>query len=256
MGRDSTTPAETFPATHWSEIGRAGAADAECRSKALDALLRRYSSALRHHLVARLRLSPQKAEDLAQGFIADRILEHDLAKRADARRGRFRALLKTSLENYVRSHFRRASAKKRSSDKAFVNIDEYPDLAAVSDDAGRAMDVAWARGVIEEALRRMRKQCADSEDHVLWDVFEERILKPALENAPPGPYAELVRRHGFRSPTQVSSALIKARAAYAVCLRSVVAEYARSEEDVAEEIADLREILSRGREIAGETAYR
>lgn len=55
------------------------------RSEALERLLGSYAPAMVGHLVHRKRLPPDRAEDLVQGFIADKVLEKRLVGRADTR---------------------------------------------------------------------------------------------------------------------------------------------------------------------------
>ncbi len=81
----------------------------------------------------------------------------------------------------------------------------------------------------------------------VWGVFEVRILAPILQGTEPADYRELVERFGLRSPSQASNVLITGKRMFERVLRSVVAEYARDERDVDEEIGELREILARSK---------
>ena len=89
----------SFPSTDWSEVEEAGGGSGPAAREALGELLVRYLPALRAHLVRRLRFTPDEAEDLLQGFIADKVVERGLVARADRRRGRFRTFLLAALEN-------------------------------------------------------------------------------------------------------------------------------------------------------------
>src|SRR4051812_38640775 len=91
--------ASGFPMTQWSLVARAGQPPAEARA-ALDVLLRRYAPALRAHLLLDRRMSGDrsKAEDVLQGFVADKVLERNLIALADRERGRFRTFLLAALD--------------------------------------------------------------------------------------------------------------------------------------------------------------
>ena len=101
MNDDSVQP-RTFPTTDWSWV----------HGKALDNLLQQYRSALRAHLVFRMRVDRNRADDLVQGFIAEKILQRDLLAQADPAKGKFRALLVKSLERYTIDQFRKDRARR------------------------------------------------------------------------------------------------------------------------------------------------
>ena len=117
-----------------------------------------------------------------------------------------------------------------------------PDADSPSD----VFDVAWARELLGEVLRRMEAECDGARRREIWGVFESRILRPILDNAATLPYEQLVKRFGFRSPTQAANALVTAKRMFARTLRTVVSEYALGEQAVESEIRDLQHILARG----------
>jgi hypothetical protein len=238
--------AEWFPATHWSLVARAGQTDPEARREALGELLSRYVPALRAHLVYRKRLPPDRADDMVQQFVADKILARDLIARADRRLGKLRTFLLTALDRFVKNQLRDESARKRAAGSgARVGWDEHRDGPSVGEEASAAFDVAWARSVIHEALRRMQAECERSGRPELWGVFECRVVGPILDGAPPVGYCELVERFRFESPTQASNVLTTAKRMYARALRAVVGEYAEGEEEIEAELRDLWQILAR-----------
>jgi hypothetical protein len=75
-------------------------------------------------------------------------------------------------------------------------------------------------------------------------VFEGRVLTPLLHGGEQVPYAELVSRYRFVSPSQASNVLVTANRTFVRELRKVVAGYTSSEAETDEEIADLRRILA------------
>ena len=235
-----------FPTTQWSLLALVRRGDARASQQALGELLGRYLPALQAHLIHARRLRPDQAEDLIQEFIAQKILEKGLLRRADRKLGRFRSFLLKSLDRFLLDQIRRAGAKKRSprgADLASLGdqIKSVPSGQTPSD----AFDVAWARGVIGEALKRMRTQCETSGRSDVWGVFECRIVDPILKGAEPVDYQELVRRFGLESPARASNVLITAKRMYARALRSVVAEYVEDDDEMESEIEDLQQILAR-----------
>jgi hypothetical protein len=235
-----------FPTTHWSLIGQAGGEGGDnAHRAALSELLVRYLPSLRAHLVIKKRIDVHEAEDLVQGFVANKVLERNLVGMAEAGRGRFRSLLATALDNYVANERQRHAAKKRAADRA-SSLDEphQEQLASHDQPPSNSLDVEWGKQVLSEALRRLRAECQVTGQLARWQVFELRVLKPVFEDRQPLPYDEVVDHCGFLSPTQASNALITAKRAFARVLREVVAEYAQDEQEVEEELRDLRLILS------------
>ena len=83
-----------------------------------------------------------RADELLQGFILSKVLEQQLAGRADAQRGKFRTFLLTALNNYVRDEVRREKADKRSPGR-LLDIQECPNEAPSADEPSEAFDVEW-----------------------------------------------------------------------------------------------------------------
>ncbi|MGA2254484.1 MAG: hypothetical protein ABSG53_07480 [Thermoguttaceae bacterium] len=223
-----------FPSTHWSLIFSAHEQDSVRRRGALEELLRLYLPALRAYLLYRRNIEPHRAEDLLQGFVADKILGRDLLAKFDAARGRFRSFLLKSLVNYV------INERQREARRPGVDIDQ--EAAEGADDI---FLVQWARQLLQETLRRMRKDCEKKGRLALWGLFECRVLGPTLTGIPPPSYDIIVQQFGFRSAEKACNALVTAKRQFERTLREVIAERENvtSDEDIEVEIADLCGIL-------------
>ncbi|MBN2475456.1 MAG: hypothetical protein JXB62_12670 [Pirellulales bacterium] len=236
---------EAFPSTRWSLVAQAGLEDSQARREALQQLLERYVPALRAHLVQQKRLPAEKADDLVQEFVTGKILEKDLIARADQRLGKLRTFLLTALDRFVKNQLRDERAKKRApTDGAILSFDDRYGGLPGGQQPSQIFDVAWAHGVIGEALDQMRQECEVSDRLEVWGVFECRVVKPILEGAEPVDYDQLVARFGFRSPTQASNILTTAKRMYARALRAAVGQYAESQQEIESELRELREILA------------
>lgn len=225
-----------FRTTRWSLVARAGGPSNTQRGPALSELLRCYLPAMRSHLVRRQRISPERAEDLLQGFIVRKILEYDLIARADQARGKFRTLLLTSLDNFVRNELGRPARESGTQVP-----DEIPDDGQ---EPGADFDVPWAQALLGQAIERMRAECDRQGRADVWGVFDARVLGPTLRDEPMMEYTQLIERFGFKSPAQASNVLMTAKRMFERILRSLVAEYAE-ESEIDEEINDLRSVLAR-----------
>lgn len=150
------------PQTRWSVVIRAVQTDTGVRLKALDELIETYLPVLRRHLVVNMHFSVDQVDDLIQNFIADEIVEKSILGLADKAKGRFRNFLLKTFSNYAIGEIRRAGRKKRGpTDSRVVNLDEHPDAVADSPRLENAFDIAWARQILAETLKRMRIECEE-----------------------------------------------------------------------------------------------
>jgi DNA-directed RNA polymerase specialized sigma24 family protein len=235
-----------FPTTHWSLVGRAaGRADASGGKVALGELLRVYLPALRAHLLGPMGVPRDRAEDLLQGFLADKVLEQNMIAAADPGRGKFRTFLLTALERFVIDAHRRESAAKRAPRGKVLDVEEFGHRAAKGHNPTHAFDRAWAGEVLNEVTRRLRAECQQTDRAHLWGIFEQRMLQPIIDGAEPPSHEELARKYDLPSAAHSANALTSAKRLFTRTFRAVVAEYAADKNEVDSEIRELWEIFSR-----------
>jgi RNA polymerase sigma-70 factor (ECF subfamily) len=220
---------------------------AQTERPVLSELLQRYLPALRAHLLIRRSVPRDQIDDVLQGFISSKVLESDLIGRADRAKGKFRTFLLTALDRYVVSRLRHDLADKRGGGENRESLDAGSEFSIgttveAPTSGADTFDVAWARQILRETFARMRAQCETGGRPDVWGVFECRILKPALEGAEAPAYEQVVERFGYRAPTQMWNAVRTGKQMFARLLRSVIAEYADSTDDVEAELRDLYEI--------------
>ena len=239
-----TSLTQTWPSTHWSAVSKAGHAGEAEKRKALTAVVTRYLPVIRWHLHVRRRIKPSEIDDLIQEFFLSKVLEQDLLQRAERERGRFRSFLATALDRFVINRLRDDKALKRKPAKntCFDYVAERAELGEVAEDA---FDIAWARQLLGQSVRKMRKECVTTKRSDIWDVFKSRIVDPTIGCALPVSYSELVRRNGFISPAQASNVLVTANRMFIRIIRDLVATYEKDDENIDQEIADLFRIASR-----------
>ena len=236
-----------FPVTQWSLVGRAGNASPEARRDSLGVLMQRYSPALLTHLVYRKRVERHRADDILQGFITDKLIAQEIVAQADQGRGKFRTFLLTALDNYLISNARAASAKKRAPGSGpILDVDEAADAAGPAEKPGASFDIEWARTILNQAIELTKTECEKGNRTDVWIVFDARVIGPTLRGDEPPAYEELSARVGSASPMQLSNLLVTAKRMFARNLRTVVSEYARDEDEIEDELLDLRTILAGG----------
>lgn len=131
-----------FPTTVWTDIARAGARDQE----ALESFAQRYRAPVLE-FIRRRGLSDAEAEDACQDAFL-RVLKGDVLSRADAGRGRFRALLLTVVR---RTLLDRARRDARTPEQP---LEHDP----ASDERDPDFDRAWILHLAEQAMQALRAE--------------------------------------------------------------------------------------------------
>ncbi len=182
----------------------------------------------------------EDAQDLTQSFFAW-ILSKDWLQRVDQTRGKFRAILLTSLKNFVRDTEDRARAQKRGGHTDVISVDEtageagYQSITSKELSPEQAYDVRWATSLIEQTLGVLRKEYSAEKKE---QVFE--VLQPFLKGDPGLSYDEAADALGI-STGAVKTAIYRLRQRYAAALRT---EIARTLSDPAEVDSEIRYLCS------------
>src|SRR3989441_6302495 len=147
-----------FATTHWSVVLAAGDSAAPNAQPALEQLCRAYWYPL-YAFVRRRGYGPEEAQDLTQGFFAN-LLKHHLVAKADPQAGRFRSFLLASLKHFLAHEHERAAALKRGGGQPVLSLDEFdPEERYALEPSDTAtpetiFDQRWAQQQIENALSR------------------------------------------------------------------------------------------------------
>ena len=243
MSLPEDTRRSSFPTTHWSLVCRAGMSDS-VRRRVLAALLQCYLPALRSYVLAEHRVSPDRADDLLQGFIADKVLAKDLIQKADRTRGRFRVFLMASLDRFIVDEVRHDRAARRSPRGASLTpLDDGNGMEVPAPSSPDSFDAAWARQVLDLAIARTRDECDAARRADVWTVLDGRVLSPALHDQKAASLEELVERLDV-GPDRISNLLVTGKRMFVRNLEAVIGEYAE-ESEVEDEIRWLRATLGR-----------
>ena len=235
---------ERFCTTTWTQIRALGEGDDDQRDEAMAALIGRYWPAVYAHLRSQGQGSDAAAE-LTQAFFAEVVLDRGLFDKAEQQRGKLRTLLLTALKRFQIDKHRRGVA--RGSDITIpmdaLHLEDARFGSAPPGDE-HVFERRWAMGLFEEALRRCENHFRDSGRAAHWDLFEARILRPAISGNEPGPLAEMPEAMGFASPALAAAAVQVVKRRAMALLREVVAETVDNPVDVEAELAEVRRYLS------------
>lgn len=207
-----------FPETRWSQLLELRDPSHPRYAEHLEKLAKQYWNPVFHYAQA---LSRADAEDLTQQFFTMLLARRDLEK-ISPERGSFRGFLKTALRNFV------VSAARADAVRAAVPLRETADFRTPE----QAFDREWARGVLEEAVARLRRES----EPVPFEIFREYCLEESGAS-----YADLARRHGVRED-DVRNRLRESRIRLREILETLLRDYLAPGQDLE---AELRFILSK-----------
>lgn len=179
------------------------------------------------------------------------VLEGNLLKLADPHRGRFRALLLKSLQNFLRQSARTGHACKRGGKVDFISWDDWmaaaPSRFATSAvvleswSPERFFDLRWAATLTEHALRRLREECEAKGRLRVFDALSSCLGAERADVS----YSSIAATLGIEE-TAVKKLLHRLRQRYRELLRGEVAETVADPAEIDDEIRHLCAALAAG----------
>ena len=231
-----------FNTTHWSVVLAAGTLDSPDAFGALSRLAQTYWYPL-YCCVRRHGYSPEDAQDLTQAFFA-KLLEGNQLALANPERGRFRTFLARSLENFLRSRYRDATARKRGGGNEFVSWDaqtaeERYGLEPLSASPGALFEKQWIGTMLETVLASVSREFATNTRAELFQVLEPHLWGDDTST----PYARIAEDLQM-TPVAVRVTLHRLRQRFHELLRAEIANTVENLADVDDELRYLRQILA------------
>ncbi len=160
--------------TQWSMVRRAHQGTMTTGGEAKNALIMRYSPAVRSYIRA-MTGSDTEADELSQEVVI-RILKGDFAG-ADPNRGRFRDLLKVAVRNMVRNHWAKEN-RRRPVDIDQVHTDEVGEEHTQEDPW---LD-SWRYNVLELAWAALKNYEEQREGRIAYTVLKLRAEHPTVDS--------------------------------------------------------------------------
>lgn len=225
-----------FPETHWSQLLELNNPAHPRHAEHWEALARRYWRPIYCYARAMRDLPAQDAEDLTQRFFEMMLRRVDFAK-LTPERGSFRGFLKTALRRFVVSEDRRGGSETarlpfEEAERAWEDVRRR---GAPSPE--EAFDREWARGVLEEALARLRRELEAEGKGWQYALFREYCLDPQADVS----YEALAERHKV-SLDDVRNGLRSVRQRGREAIKDLLRDYLLPGENIDDE---LRFVLSR-----------
>jgi DNA-directed RNA polymerase specialized sigma24 family protein len=249
IGRQNDTDmggsGQAFPSTHWSFLDRI-LRGGEGEEALIDALLKRYWKPVYCYL--RRKGHPnEQAKDLTQGFFHEIVLNRHLLQRADPSKGRFRALLRHALDQYVLDERTREQTRKRSPRGRLISLDGL-DFSALPRTISSltpedCYNYAWLCHLLEQILAEVEADCRRDGLDLHWTIFRERIVQPIRGDGVSPSVKELCDKYGIDDEKKASNMLVTVKRRFQVALRRHVRNTVASEEDVEDEVQELFQYL-------------
>jgi len=229
---------ERFVTTHWSLVLRAGRADAQSVSEALQKLYQTYWYPL-YCFIRRQGRTPHEAEDLTQGFFA-RLLEKNFVADARQERGKFRSFLLLALKRFLANEWDRQHAQKRGGFQTIVAIDQALAEARLDAELRQELtpeslfDRQWAVMLLERTMAQLREEYIATGRAKLFEHLSACLTQE--ESA--GSYAEIARELRL-TEASVKQAAYRLRARYREILRAEIGKTVSSPQEIDEELRFL-----------------
>jgi RNA polymerase sigma factor (sigma-70 family) len=220
--RNESNPPAGFPTTHWSRVAHAVDPAAPEARAALAELCGAYWYPI-YAFIRRRGHDPDEALDLTQDYFA-RLLEQGVLASADHHKGRFRAFLRTDCGFFLAHQDERGRALKRGGGRADLPIDardaegRYLREPVDSTTPEHLFDRTWALNLLDEVLRQLASEYADTGRATQFEILQGAIGKQARQI----PYADLADRMGT-SEGAVQQAVQRLRKRYKTILRERIA---------------------------------
>lgn len=239
-GRDTDARPEAFPRTPWTFLIHAKAVG-KGEKATLERLIETYWRPVYWHIRYQWHKSVEDAKDLTQEYFAT-FLEKDYLRSYERERGRFRAFVKVSLDNFLRNQYRAAGRKVRGGHVKHLSLDvrdePLPEISSTELAPGEAFDRNWASVVLRTALERLKEHYEKRGKPRYYRVLVEYEL-PEGERPT---YEALGEKLGI-SVCDVRNYLHHARVTFRSVLRQVVAETVEKSEDVDDELDRLKALF-------------
>jgi len=244
MTHEDRPQTAAFPLTRWSLVLAAGNGSEEQQRKALAELCESYWYPL--YAYARRRgSSVEEAQDLTQGFFANLLEQKVIEQLGGREHGRLRSYLLTAIQNWMIKQHRREVAQKRGCGAVFsldslAAEERYRMEPTHLDSPERLYERRWALMVLDQGIERLRTDYESAGKGEL-----AAVLIPMLSRGDAKvPMAEVAALLGV-SEGHARVLLYRIRKHFRAALSEVIAQTVDGEEEVAEELRHLQEVLMR-----------
>lgn len=239
---------EAFLTTCWSVIDKIAADDDTPDHSLINELLKNYWKPV-YCFLRRKGYDNEQAKDLTQGFFEEVVLGRELIKRADRARGRFRTFLLSALEQYLARLHRKETARKRVTKDKLLYLEQIDsaDLPEPSDQLSpeQSFNYAWVSQILDKLLVEVESRCNADGKNLHWQVFNDKVLQPIMENTNAPSLTEICKRHGIEDERKASNMIVTVNRRFRSALKRHLRRSVTGDTKVDEELQELMKIFFR-----------
>jgi RNA polymerase sigma-70 factor (ECF subfamily) len=231
-----------FATTQWSIVVAAADSDSLVSQQALGQLCEAYWYPVYAYIRRRVG-NLHEAQDLTQAYFSH-LLEKQILARADRERGRFRAFLLTSLQNFLANEWDKARTLKRGGDRIALSLDfdsgELRYQVEPSHDltAERLFERRWVLTLLDQVLERLRAELGEAGKQAYFEQFHGALTGVSSADN----YLEAAAVLGI-TEAAAKQAAYRMRKRYRELFREEVARTVGVHEDIDQEIRLLLQAL-------------
>jgi RNA polymerase sigma factor (sigma-70 family) len=228
-----------FPETRGSIVAAVQSPDPDTRARGLETLAAVYWKPLYKYTRLKWRKPEEDARDLTQELFL-KVVEKGFLDRFDPSKARLRTFLRVCVDGLAANEARAATRQKRGGGALHVSLDfdsADRELAAVANPSlspEEQYEREWARGLFEEAIRRLTRWAEEGGKRTHLELF----TRYDLANGERPTYAELGRALSLKT-TDVTNHLAAIRRELRRLTLDVLREMTGSEEEFRREARAL-----------------
>jgi hypothetical protein len=218
-----------FPTTNWTVIQNFGH-----QKQVLSELYQKYWQPLCSYLRYR-GYNQEIAQDLVQGFFADKVLGQELVGKSDRSRGKFRNFLLTSLKHYIIDVNRRL--------KPSVDFELEPEESSRAKDAEAQFLRSWAEQLLQEVLDELRDEYFRNNKGTHWELFRTWLVESDLDQANIH-MKDLCTRLNIPSSEKAYNMIASVKGRFRIIMRRRLHTQSGSQTDIDDEIRSYINLFS------------
>jgi len=234
-----------FLTTHWTLIEDVKAGS-DKKKELIGLLLKTYWKPVYCYL-RRKGYDNEQAKDLTQDFFHEVVLNRQLVGRADQDKGQFRSFLLYALNQYLINYNRDQRAQKRIPPEKLVSFDtsEPPVLpeSFLQASPEDSYQYAWLSALLERVVSDVRTSCIEQGMKIHWTLFNERVIKPILEDITPLSVSQLCEDYEIENVKKASNMIVTVKRRFRTALIEHVRNSVALQEQTGEELEFLLQFL-------------
>lgn len=168
-----------FFETSYSTLAKAKSGNRESIDKIVEAYYPYILAIVARHL----RFHRQEVPDVAQGFIASRLVGGSILRNYKSANGySFRSYLAQCVANYCNSFLGSHIVRNQKTIDLGDDCENGGNQEQLNDD-----ELYWARSILAAAVRSVKEECIQRGQNHIWEAFYEQSLAPGFLGLPPKP---------------------------------------------------------------------